>query len=111
MKVEEIKLAFENNQKFELGLVEDLLGSTKGVTNFSKNIDISLKELASIKNYLNVDSQDLKKDMDVLKDALGRIEKIANQINTDPNTVAGYKEGKKAILLGEQKIKDAQKAL
>jgi hypothetical protein len=97
------------NHKVDLALIDDIKGSTKGVNNFSNNIDIDVKELEQIKNSLTVDLKDLKRDLDRLKNEINKLNSTTKDLGLNPDTIDGYKEALSAIKKGEEKINLGEK--
>jgi len=93
----------------ELGVKENLIGATKGVNEFSNNIDISIKQLNEVKNSLNVDVRDLSSELNVLKKTISYIETQTKDLGIIPNDMPGYKEALTAINLGQSKLKLSEK--
>tara|TARA_R110000803_G_scaffold124582_1_gene192314 strand:- start:532 stop:906 length:375 start_codon:yes stop_codon:yes gene_type:complete len=86
-----------------------LIGATKGVNVFSKNIDIALQELKGAMLSLKVDKQDLTGDLNRLKKAVEFVESKSKELGANVNNIKGYTEAVKAIKTGDAKLKEVSK--
>lgn len=86
-----------------------LIGATKGVNVFSKNIDIALQELKDAMLSLKVDKQDLTGDLNRLKKAVEFVESKSKELGANVNNIKGYTEAVKAIKTGDAKLKEVSK--
>lgn len=98
------------SEKVELAKINDvLIGATKGVNVFSKNIDISLEMIKSAATSLKVDKQDLTGDLNRLKKAVEFVESKSKELGANANDIKGYTEAVKAIKTGDAKLKEVSK--
>ena len=86
-----------------------LIGATKGVNVFSKNIDIALQELKGAMLSLKVDKQDLTGDLNRLKKAVEFVDSKSKELGANANDIKGYTEAVKAIKTGDAKLKEVSK--
>ena len=86
-----------------------LIGATKGVNVFSKNIDIALQELKDSMLSLKVDKQDLTGDLNRLKKAVEFVDSKSKELGANANDIKGYTEAVKAIKTGDAKLKEVSK--
>jgi len=92
MKVEDIKLAFENNQKFELALIDDL---KKSESNLKKLEQTHLKEIEDYKSLLNKMRATVKSNTSLSTEFLTKIqdaEKMAKELGLDSNSFLKFRD-------------------
>ena len=91
--------------------IQSLLGYVKGVEDFSTNIDISISEIENAQNSLFVDTEDLKEDLERVKQGLELAERMASDLGVDVSQVPNYDYSKEAVLIAEDKLNKAQNFL
>tara|TARA_R110000744_G_scaffold378850_1_gene495615 strand:+ start:7698 stop:8720 length:1023 start_codon:yes stop_codon:yes gene_type:complete len=82
--------------------ITQMLGATKGVNNFSNNLEIGIKELDKVRTSLEVDRSDLKGEMKILVQIVDKLEFQAKDLGISPGDVGGYKEARAAITRGTE---------
>ncbi len=97
MKVEEIKLAFENNQKIELALIDDIAKMNNNSMNILKNGDNAWK---AYQDYLTRADVPFKKMISAYdsvtrvegdsKALAAKVESTAKELGISPNQIKGY---------------------
>lgn len=97
------------SQVVELGLIDDLSGVSKAVTNFTQNIDIDIKELKEVRNSLNVDYKDLSSELSKLEDTISKVQKLSKELGFNVSEIKGYNESIKSLNEGKVKLKEAEK--
>ena len=102
MKSEKVELA---------GDIVKLLGRSKAVVTFGKNIEITVKELKDIKNSLDVDNDGLTTEMKSVSKGVDQAEKAAKELGLNANDIPNYKEAVSALKYGIQQNKIAKKLL
>ena len=97
MKVEEIKLAFESNQKFELALIDDIAKMNNNSMTILKNGDNAWK---AYQDYLTRADAPFKRMISAYdavtrvegdsKALAAKVEATAKELGISPNQIKGY---------------------
>jgi len=97
MKVEEIKLAFESNQKFELALIDDIAKMNNNSMTILKNGDNAWK---AYQDYLTKADAPFKRMISAYdavtrvegdsKALAAKVEATAKELGISPNQIKGY---------------------
>ena len=103
-KTKEILQKF-STQKVDLASnIQQFLEYYIGVEQFIPNIDISIKELKSVKNSLEVDIDNLEEDMQKTNKGIQLAESAAKELGIKPDTIPNYTKAVNAIKAGEKEI-------
>lgn len=111
MKVEEIKLAFESNQKFELALIDDIEKANKDIVNSLQKADNSWKAYQDyltkadvpFRKMMNERANYLKSTTDITG-LLNKTVKSASELGIQVENVKGYSALKQNIKTGNEII-------
>jgi len=97
MKIEEIKLAFESNQKFELALIDDIAKMNNNSMTILKNGDNAWK---AYQDYLTKADAPFKRMISAYdavtrvegdsKALAAKVEATAKELGISPNQIKGY---------------------
>jgi len=105
-------------QKVELGAIDDILKSSKAVTEFGKEIDTDEKNLKEILIGVKYWTNSTKTHIEFIEKYIGKlrvemksVETSAKELGLKANTIPAYKEAVDAVKYGEKQIQKGKKLL
>ena len=90
MKVEDIKLAFENNQKFELSLINDLMTVDEG-------LELAYIDFVTLQKKADAAKTDLKNEKTKAISVLGKFKASAGELGFDATKNVFYSSTQKML--------------
>lgn len=104
MKVEEIKLAFESNQKFELAISDDLKTSVSTLDGATSGINKSISNYEAAYKAMQAEATKAKGIISSATKLISTADAKAKELGVSATSIPGYNEANKAWMVANDAI-------